>query len=133
MVDRTAENTNQRSVGEVLQNIVGNVEEIIRSEIRLAKTEAKEEALKAARAGAMLGAGALLGLYGLALVFVLFIALLIQVMPFWAASLIVAVITLIVAAILLAIGRAALGRVHKPEKSIESVKEDVAWLKHQMQ
>ena len=34
----------QRSVPEVLQNIVSNLQEIIRSEFRLAKTEIKEEA-----------------------------------------------------------------------------------------
>jgi Putative Actinobacterial Holin-X, holin superfamily III len=47
----------QRSVPEVLQDIVGNPQEIVRSEFRLAKTELKEEAAKAARPAATFGGG----------------------------------------------------------------------------
>jgi hypothetical protein len=47
----------QRSVPEVLQDIVSNLQDIIRSEFRLAKTEIKEEASKAARPAATFGVG----------------------------------------------------------------------------
>ena len=52
-----------RTFSEVLQNIIGNVQNIIRSEIRLAKTEVKEETTKAARATGIVAAGAVLALY----------------------------------------------------------------------
>ena len=50
----------QRSVPEVLQDIVGNLQEIVRSEFRLAKTELKEEASRAAKPVATFGMGLVL-------------------------------------------------------------------------
>src|ERR1035437_6292552 len=47
----------QRSVSEVLQDIVANLEEIIRSEFRLATTEIKEEAARTFKPVATFGAG----------------------------------------------------------------------------
>jgi hypothetical protein len=41
-----------RSVQEVLQDIVGNLQEIIHSEFRLAKAELKEEAVRASKPAA---------------------------------------------------------------------------------
>jgi uncharacterized membrane protein YqjE len=47
----------QRSIPEVLQDIVGNLQEIIRSEFRLAKAELKEEASRASKPVATFGIG----------------------------------------------------------------------------
>jgi uncharacterized membrane protein YqjE len=55
----------QRSFPEVLQDIVGNLQEIIRSEFRLAKTELKEEAARASKPAATFGVGLVLGFYGI--------------------------------------------------------------------
>jgi Putative Actinobacterial Holin-X, holin superfamily III len=55
----------QRSVPEVLQDIIGNIEEIIRSEFRLAKTELSEKASDAAQSAKTFGVGLFLGFYGL--------------------------------------------------------------------
>src|SRR5258708_36549000 len=55
---------NGRSMTEVLQDIVGNIQEIFRSEFRLAKVEIHEETAKALRSAVPLGIGALLALYG---------------------------------------------------------------------
>ena len=55
--------TDDRSVTNVLQDIVSNVQEIVRSEVRLAKAEIKEETGKAARAWKPLIAGGVLMLY----------------------------------------------------------------------
>lgn len=130
MADRNIEV--HRSTGEVLQDILTNVEEIVRSEIRLAKTEMKEEAVKAGRAGALLGGAALLGYFGLALCLMLCIVLLTQVIALWAATLLMAGLCLIGAAILFFTGRGRLKQVHAaPPKTIDSLKEDVTWLKTQ--
>jgi hypothetical protein len=81
-----------RTFTEVIQDIIGNVQAIIRSEIRLAKTEVKEEATKAGKASAILAAGATLGLYaGGFLLLTIARALEIVVAP-WLATLIVAVL-----------------------------------------
>lgn len=121
-----------RSASEVLQDILTNVEEIVRSEMRLARTEIKEEAAKAGQAGAALGAAALLGFFGLALCIVLCIVVLIQVISLWAATLLMAGLCLIGAGILFAIGHARLKQVHAaPPKTVHSLKEDATWLKTQ--
>jgi hypothetical protein len=53
-------------------------------------------------------------------------------MPAWAAALCVALLAGIGAAVMFSSGRKALKEVNaKPEKTIESVKENVAWLKDQ--
>jgi uncharacterized membrane protein YqjE len=115
---------------EVIQNIVGNVGDIVRSEVQLAKAEVKHEAMKAARGGAMAAAGALLALFGLGFVFWTIAAGLTAWMPVWAASLIVGVVLLAMAG---ALAMTGINRIRnarpKPEQTIESVKEDVQWIK----
>ena len=54
--------TPDRSFADVLQDIVGNIQEIVRSEVRLAKAEISEEARKAKPAGLSIAAGAVFGL-----------------------------------------------------------------------
>ena len=52
-----------RSVSELMQDIVANVQQIIRSEVLLAKTEVKEEALQASKAGRLVIVGAVAAFY----------------------------------------------------------------------
>lgn len=120
----------ERPVTEVFKDIIGNVQEMIRSEVRLARVEMSEEVSKTAWAGAMLAAGAVLG--GIAAVFLLvcIAQLLGLVMPAWAASLLVAVVIGIAGFSLIATGKNRL-RVPKPDKTIENVKENVEWMKNQ--
>jgi uncharacterized membrane protein YqjE len=47
-----------RSISSVLSDIVGNIQQIVRAEVRLAKAEVREEAVKAKRGVVLLGAGA---------------------------------------------------------------------------
>jgi uncharacterized membrane protein YqjE len=120
----------ERPITDVFKDIIGNVQEMIRSEVRLARAEMSEEISKTTRAGAMMGAGAVLG--GIAGVFLLvcIAQLLGLVMPAWVASLLVAVITGIVAFALISSGKSRM-RVPTPEKTIENVKENVEWMKNQ--
>jgi uncharacterized membrane protein YqjE len=55
----------QRSVADVLQDIVANIQQIIHSEFRLAKVELKEKTDRASKPAAIMGTGAVLGLYGM--------------------------------------------------------------------
>jgi uncharacterized membrane protein YqjE len=115
---------------EVLQNIVANVGDIIRSEVQLAKAEMKEEANKAAKGAAMLAAGSVLGLFGLGFVLWSIAFGLTFWMPVWAASLILGMVLLAAAGAATTVGLKRIRRVHaKPERTIESVKEDVQWIR----
>lgn len=121
-----------RSVSDVLGDILGNLQDIVRSEARLAKAEFKTEAGHAAKAAKPLIAGAVLSLYAGGLLLVALVLGLSLVLPPWVAALSVGVLMALVAATLIGVGRAGLRTVKsKPEKTIETMKEDVQWLKDQ--
>jgi uncharacterized membrane protein YqjE len=123
---------NSRSIADVLQDIVGNLQGIVRAEVRLAKTEVKEEASKAGRAAAMLGAGVVAAIYTVGLLLLTILFALAAAMPLWLAALILFVLLAATSAILLSIGKKRFQTVHaKPEKTMESMKENVEWVKTQ--
>ncbi len=105
---------NGRSMTEILQDIIADIQEIVRSEFRLAKAEVQEQAAKVARSGVPLIVGLLLGLYALGF---LLLAM-------------VHALSLVVDA---NIGRNRLKGVKVvPEKTIGTVKENVQWARNQI-
>lgn len=123
----------ERSFADVLHDIVGNIQEIVRSEVRLAKAEFSEEARKARPAGLSMAVGAVLGLC--AIVFALLAAVygLSTVMPNWAAALVVAVASGLIAALAIRAGLSQFRRIDPtPDKTIRSLKENVEWSKQQL-
>ena len=120
----------ERPMAEVFRDIIGNVQEMVRSEVRLAKVEIRDEASKTARAGAMLAAGAVLAMIAGVFLLVCLAQLLDLIMPDWAAALVVALVLGIPAAILISKGRDRL-HVPVPGRTIENVKENVEWMKNQ--
>lgn len=121
----------QRSFGEVFQDAVGHIQEIVRAEIRLAKVEVKEEAVKAEGAAVVLGGGALMGYFAGALIIVAAVCALAIVVPWWAAALIMAAICGVCAAAMLGAGRAMLAQLRAPEKTVATVSEDLRWARNQ--
>lgn len=123
----------QRSVPEVLQDIVGNLQEIVRSEFRLAKTELKEEAAKAAKPAATFGVGLVLGFYGIGFLLLASVYGLSTVMAGWLAALLVGAILAIVSIALISSSGKKLKRVNPtPDKTIQSLEENVQWAKPQI-
>ncbi len=118
---------------DVVKDIVGNIQEIIRSEFRLARAEMTDKARQGSRAGMLTAAGAVIGLYALAFVLVcIYNALSIALWP-WLSALIIAVCLGIAAVSLLAVGIDKFRKLNpKPERTVASVREDVAWVKNQM-
>jgi uncharacterized membrane protein YqjE len=122
--------TIDRSVSDVLQDIIRNIQDIVRSEVRLAKTEVREEVSKARDASVLIGVGALSGTFSAFFVLFSIVYALSRVVPDWAAALIVGVVLAITAGILLSKGAERFKHVHPaPEKTIESLKENVEWAK----
>jgi uncharacterized membrane protein YqjE len=119
----------ERSVSDVLQDIFGNVQDIVRSEVRLARAEIGTEAEKTARAAKPLITGAVLALYAGGLLLIAAVYGLSMVLAPWLAALAVGGFVAVVAAALIAVGRGRLRLIKKPEKTIKSVKEDVQWLR----
>jgi uncharacterized membrane protein YqjE len=118
----------ERSVSDVLQDIVGNLQDIVRSEISLAKAEIKTEAGKAANASKNLAAGAVLLLYAGGLILLAMVYALSMLLQPWLAALAVGALVSVFGAILISAGRR---RMQAPERAIKNVKENVQWLKDQ--
>jgi uncharacterized membrane protein YqjE len=124
---------NGRSMTELLQDIIADIQEIVRSEFRLAKAEIQEETAKVARSGIPLIVGLLLGLYALGFILLAVVHALSLVVDAWLAALIVGFGVAVISLILIGIGRNRLKGVKVvPEKTIGTVKENVQWAKHQI-
>ncbi|MBV8843678.1 MAG: phage holin family protein [Bryobacterales bacterium] len=123
---------NERSFSDVFQDIVRNVQEIVRSEVRLAKTEIRDEAAKAKSAGLLIGAGAVTAIFAAFFLLLTIVYLLSLIMPNWAAALIVGVALAIVAGVTLNTGLKRFKKIHPtPERTVETLKENVEWVKQQ--
>jgi uncharacterized membrane protein YqjE len=113
-----------RSLSDVLQDIVANVQDIVRSELRLASAEIRQELVKATSAGKIAGAGGVLALFALGFLLLSAVYALSLVMAAWLAALIVAVVLAVVASVLISAGNKRLKTVHlKPEKTVASIRE----------
>jgi hypothetical protein len=120
------------SLVQLMQDILSNVQHILRSEVRLATAEVKEEVGKGGKAGAVLVAGVVFALYALGFLLLGAVYALSLRMPLWSAALVTAGFAGVVAAVLIVIGRRRIGQVHlKPERTVETMKENVGWLRHQ--
>jgi membrane protein implicated in regulation of membrane protease activity len=100
--------------------------------VRLAKAEVREEATSAGKAAGMLAVGAVLGAYAVGLLLLTIVYALNGPLPDWLAALIVFAVVAIAAAVLAKIGLDRIKQVSpKPEQTIDSIKEDVQWVKQQ--
>ena len=118
-----------RSVSNVLQDIIGNVQEIVRLEVRLANTEIREEVNRAKPAGLLLAIGALTAVFAFLSLMLTMVYALSIVVPDWAAALIVALSMALVAGATLSAGRKRIKRFHAtPERMLRSLKENVEWV-----
>lgn len=120
----------EQSVGELVSGIASDLSTLMRQELDLAKVEVKQEVSKAGKAAGMLGGAGLAGwMVALFLSFSLLYLLDAAIDAGWAA-LIVALIWAIIGAVLFVIGRNRLKAVDPtPHRTVETVKEDVEWLK----
>jgi Putative Actinobacterial Holin-X, holin superfamily III len=119
-----------QSVGDLVSGIASDLSTLMRQELDLAKAEIRQEASKAGKAAGMLGGAGLAGwMVALFLSFTLLYLLDSAIDAGWAA-LIVALIWAVIGAVLFVIGRNRLKSVDPtPHRTVETVKEDVQWLK----
>jgi uncharacterized membrane protein YqjE len=119
-----------RSLSDVLQDVIRNVQEIVRSEVRLAKAEIREEAAKTKSATLLLGAGAVTAIFAILFLLLMIVLALALVMPSWAAALIVGAALAVVAGVTLPAGIRRFKLIHPtPERTVETIKENVEWAK----
>jgi len=121
----------ESSVGELIGNISDDLSRLFRQEVELAKTEVKQEAVKAGRAAGMLGGAGFAGYLAVVLLSFAVVFALANVMDAGWAALIVAIVWGVVGAVLYAGGRRQLRTVDPmPRRTVDSIKEDAQWLKN---
>jgi uncharacterized membrane protein YqjE len=119
-----------RPVLEILREIIAHLEEIVRSEIRLARTEISAEIVNAARKSVSVVAAIVLSLYALGFLFWGGAYVLAQVIPLWLATIVVGLVLAITAAVLWRKGRKDLSQIQpKLERTTQTLKENLAWLR----
>lgn len=124
----------ERSVPEVLQDIISNIQEICRSELQLAKTEIQEEVAEASSHAVTMGVGLVLAAYALGLLLLALVYALATLVAVWTAALLVGVAVALIAVLLISRGRKGLKHVNvKSERLIASLKENVQWAKRQIE
>lgn len=118
-----------RSIPEILQDVLSNIQDIVRAEVRLAKAELGEE-LKRARAGGLLiGVGAVAAIFSALFLLLACVYGLSLIMPNWAAALIVAAAVGVAAVVTLGLGLKRLKTIEAAPKTAASLKENVRWAK----
>ncbi len=123
----------ERSVGELFSELANETSLLIRQEIALAKVELTEKAARVGRNVGFLVLGGAVGYAALLALLAAVIILLANVMPWWIAALLVAVLVGIVAAVLISKAFTELKNTNMaPRQTVETLKEDAQWAKQQM-
>ena len=127
------EELRERPIGELLKQLSEETTRLVHQELELAKAELTHKGRQAGMGAGLFGAAATIGLLALAALTTCFILALDAVMPAWLAALLVAVVYGVIAAVLALQGRNKVKQATPPvpEQTIETVKEDVQWLKNQ--
>jgi hypothetical protein len=128
-----ATDPHERPIGELLRELANETSTLLRQELDLAKAEMTQKAKQAGIGVGMFGAAGVLGFLALGALTECFIAALSLAMPVWLASLIIVVVYVVVAACLALTGKARIKKAvpPAPEKTVQSIKEDVEWAKIQ--
>jgi uncharacterized membrane protein YqjE len=117
-----------RSFSELVQDIISNVQEIVRAEVRLAKTEIVEAAARTKSAALALGAGVAVALFSALFLLLTIVYALALVVPMWAAALIVGGVLALVASVTITAGLKQFKVAGPPlERTTETVKENMEW------
>lgn len=121
------------SLGDTVMGVIKDVQNVVRGEVQLAKTELKEDATQMGKGAGMIGAGVFFGLVGFIFLMLGVTYVINQWLELWLSALIVGAALVIIAAILAMSGKSQIQSASlKPEKAIDSLKEDQQWASQQI-
>jgi uncharacterized membrane protein YqjE len=118
----------ERPISQVLGDIVGNVQQIVRAELKLAKAELRDDVVLMKRTAILLAVAAVAGTLALALFSLAAVYALATVLPSWAAALIVAAAILLIAVLCVATARKHMSGVGMP-RTAATLQENMQWAK----
>ena len=118
------------SLGDLVAAATQNLSTLMKQEVQLAKIEIKREVVAAGKGAGLLGGAGALGALGGIFVSIALAYALNEVLPTFVSFLLVGVVYLVVAGLLALVGKKSLSKVGPPEKTIATMKDDVAWAKH---
>lgn len=127
--------TAQEPVGELVQRASQQLSQLVRDEMRLAQAEMTEKGKRFGKGGGLFGGAGLVGVLTLQALVATVIAALSLAMDVWVAALIVTGALAAVTALMAALGKQQIGKATppKPERTMDSVKADVAEIKEKAQ
>jgi hypothetical protein len=126
-----------RPLGSLLGDLMGDLAELVSKEIQLAKAELAEKVSLATAGAASLAIGGLVAFAGLLVLLdaaVYGLTALFEGLPLWASALIVGVVVIGVGMVLLLKGRSNLRAENlAPRRTVESLRQDAEMIKEQVQ
>ena len=121
----------ERSVFDVFRDIASNIQDIVRSEFRVAKTEVREEVRPAKSSALVLGIGTLSAIFAFFFAVLSTVYALSYVLLTWAAALVVALGLALCAGIVVATGLRRLRLTNATRKAAKSFKEKAELVQQQ--
>ncbi|MET7938242.1 phage holin family protein [Streptomyces sp. NPDC005322] len=118
-------------MSELVQRASQQLTELVRGEMRLAQAEMKEKGKRYGKGGGLFGGAGVVGFLMLQALVATAIAVLAVPLPVWAAALIVTALLGVITAVMALSGKKQIkeGAPPTPERTVESVKADVAEIK----
>jgi hypothetical protein len=125
----------QEPVGELVQRASQQLSQLVRDEMRLAQAEMTQKGKRFGKGGGLFGGAGLVGFLTLQALVAAVIAALSLALDVWAAALIVTGALALVTALMAALGKQQVSKASppKPERTMDSVKADVAEIKEKAQ
>ena len=123
------------SIGDLVMAMSADLSRLVRDEMQLAQTEITGKLKHAGVGVGAFGGAGVLALYGIAVLIAAAVLGLALVLPPWLAALIVGVVVLAIAGVVALVGKKKISEAGPavPEKTVASVKEDVAEIKESIQ
>jgi hypothetical protein len=127
-------NTSEASLTALVTGIINDAQELLKQEIALARREIADEINKSKQAAVSLGVGVAVGALGGWLLILMIVSLLNEVagLPLWVSYLIVGGVLTIVGCGLFFAGKAKASDINLvPKQTVQTMKENVQWIKDQ--
>jgi len=130
-MDSTRNGTDDRSLGELVASATRDLSSLVHQEVELAKAELKKEAKAAGTGAGLFGAAGFAGVLAL-----IFLSIALAYAISWLGIglgwgfFIVGMLYLVVAVVLGLSGKKKISQVGPPERTITTVKDDIAWAKN---